>query len=199
MKQISKNIISSHLIFTFSYQRLILEVIETTVKIPKAGLRLSQSYGLIPWLNETAANLDPRDVESVNILVSIIRQLLNSVLKTNDRDSHLQFLLLVALKSLKPQLSRNMSVSRLGDYASSLADIMPTKASFREALSRQDVEELVELGKKTLGDVDDIVACLKYGNKYVKRTNNSESGTDEIATARSSLRKLILAWSSAAK
>ncbi|XP_043270889.1 nucleolar pre-ribosomal-associated protein 1 [Venturia canescens] len=177
-------------------KHLILEIIESTVKIKKAGLLLTQSYGLVVWLAEISSNLTTvYQTENVQVIVSIIREILNSVTRTNDRDKDTQFLLLNVLKnvSCSYNLSKNTSVSCFNNYMSSLSEILQNK-SLRSALTRQDLEKLVEIGKNIYGDVDDILDTLENGAEFAARIDDSKVLDDEISIGRANLRKAVFFW-----
>lgn len=90
------------LLFDFFSQRLILEVIASTTKIPKAALLLARGYGIIPWLHEIIyRDEDVCETELGIIIISIIENLLNSFNNSTEDVSHYKFLLFRILLRLK--------------------------------------------------------------------------------------------------
>lgn len=51
---------------------LILQVIDATVKIPKAAMMLTRGYGLLVWLDEVSKQLSPRDIENKKLISNIL-------------------------------------------------------------------------------------------------------------------------------
>lgn len=83
------------------FQRLILEVIASTTKIPKASLLLIRGYGILPWLNEVI-HRDREVYETKSkIINSIIENLLNSLDNSKEDVIHYKFLLFNILLRLK--------------------------------------------------------------------------------------------------
>ncbi|KAL6424428.1 hypothetical protein ACFW04_009892 [Cataglyphis niger] len=83
-------------------KRLILEVIASTTKIPKAALLLARGYGIIPWLHEIIyRDKDVCETELGIIIISIIENLLNNFNNSTEDVSHYKFLLFRILLRLK--------------------------------------------------------------------------------------------------
>ena len=156
---------------------------------------MANKYGLVVWLYTIAMDLHPGDLISVNLIVSITRELLSAILQTNERDTHLQFLLLTVLKALKPNLSINTSVSCFAAYTKALNEIMQTKA-YCSVFKLADIRDLAELGKKILNNDEDFAQYLEHSIKYVAKdvTRNSTITTPAVIRAQENLRKLIFTW-----
>lgn len=89
-----------YFLFFFS-QRLILEVIASATKIPKASLLLVRGYGILPWLHEITHRNEDVCERKIGIIINIIENLLNSLDNSTEDVNHYKFLLFRILLRLK--------------------------------------------------------------------------------------------------
>lgn len=82
-------------------KRLILEVIASTTKIPKASLLLVRGYGILPWLHEITYRNEDVCERKIGIIINIIENLLNSLDNSTEDVIHYKFLLFRILLRLK--------------------------------------------------------------------------------------------------
>ncbi|KYQ54426.1 Nucleolar pre-ribosomal-associated protein 1 [Trachymyrmex zeteki] len=88
-------------------KKLILEVIASTTKIPKASLLLTRGYGVLPWLHEIVNHLDICEAE---IIITIIENLLNTLDSSVQDVSHYKSLLFNILLLLQMYLKNRHKV-----------------------------------------------------------------------------------------
>lgn len=83
------------------FQTLILQIIEATVKIPRANIILIKEYSLFNWLHELAPKIDQRSYQVVNTLSNILKHLSRSKLETNEKalKDHAEFMICMILKA----------------------------------------------------------------------------------------------------
>ncbi|XP_029673694.1 nucleolar pre-ribosomal-associated protein 1 [Formica exsecta] len=82
-------------------KKLILEVIASTTKIPKAALLLARGYGILPWLHEIIHRDEDVCETEIGTIISIIENLLNSFDNSTENVTHYKFLLFRILLRLK--------------------------------------------------------------------------------------------------
>ncbi|XP_072763089.1 nucleolar pre-ribosomal-associated protein 1 [Anoplolepis gracilipes] len=82
-------------------KKLILEVIASTTKIPRASLLLARGYGLLPWLHEIIHRDEEVCKREIGTIFSIIKNLLNSLDASTEDVIHYKFLLFRILLRLK--------------------------------------------------------------------------------------------------
>ncbi|XP_077279429.1 nucleolar pre-ribosomal-associated protein 1 isoform X2 [Temnothorax americanus] len=81
-------------------KKLILEVVASTTRIPKASLLLTRGYGMLPWLHEIVNHLDICEAE-IRIIITIIENLLNTLDNSAQDISHYKTLLFSILLLLR--------------------------------------------------------------------------------------------------
>ncbi|KYN02538.1 PREDICTED: nucleolar pre-ribosomal-associated protein 1 [Cyphomyrmex costatus] len=84
-------------------KKLILEVVASTTKIPKASLLLIRGYGILPWLYEIVNHLNIYGAE-IKIIITIIENLLNTLDSTAQDINHYKSLLFNILLLLQMYL-----------------------------------------------------------------------------------------------
>lgn len=176
---------------------LILQVIKANTKIPKAGLFLCKNAGLLVWLAEAAAKISFRNTEGIELIVNIVRNVLNTILNCNDKESHLQFMLLEILKTLIPKLSRNTKISCYSEFLRSLDDILQRK-SLCGLIHRNSIQGLIDVSKSIVGDIRDCEEFLIHNCEFVKREVTSKV-EDEVVSAKRQLRNIVITWRSQIK
>jgi hypothetical protein len=190
---------------------LILEVIESTVKIPTAAEFLVSANGLISWLHQTIRQLSQHDAilisTTINILSSLQTALFNSpelkngnrVKKKSTVVQHLPHRILLLELDLLPKLGSKMAVADLRKYLNTMQAVISfqnTKTTC-SVISTQKMFEIVQLSKEVLGSVLDCEDLLTYGCKFAP-TAEEESSTfdllDDNEQAVCHLRKLTVEW-----
>ncbi|XP_029174651.1 nucleolar pre-ribosomal-associated protein 1 [Nylanderia fulva] len=94
-------------------KKLILEVIVSTTKIPKASLLLIRGYGILPWLYEIIHRDGEVYETKSGAINSIIENLLNSLDNSTEDVIHYKFLLFSILLRLKTYLKDKYKVCRV--------------------------------------------------------------------------------------
>jgi hypothetical protein len=190
---------------------LILEVIESTVKIPTAAEFLVSTNGLISWLRQTIRQLSQHDTvlinTTINILSSLQNVLFNSIELKNGRGGkkkpsvvqHLPHRILLLELDLLPKLGSKMAVACLRKYLNTIQAVISfqnTKATC-SLISTQQMFEIVELSKQVLGSVLDCEDLLAYGCKFAPTTEEEISSFDlgeDTEQAVCHLRNLTVEW-----
>ncbi|XP_012269209.2 nucleolar pre-ribosomal-associated protein 1 isoform X2 [Athalia rosae] len=173
-------------------KNLILQVINSAVKIPNAALLLTTGYGLLPWLNEVTYSLNEDDLDFISIFINVIWNLFESLKKSNKKCEVLDYMLLSTMMNLKIHLSRNTDIESYKNYIVLLEKIVSTRPSvFSKSLSVNHIQELVQLSKIILGEVDECEDLMQFGAKFFMKNLNSDC-QDDVAVAKNSLRKLII-------
>lgn len=180
-------------------QNLILEIVNASVKIPKAQLLLVRGYSLLVWLNNVTIKIINNDRIGIKLIVNIIRNLLNNSVKTNDHDHNL-FMLLNVMKNLIPKLTRNLDIDILNNYLITLNDSSKVEL-FNEVIRKNDIELLINLSNKiTEIDVDECNDIINNGCKFINRHElmdvTNKNVNKQVNSIQYNLRKLIINWQS---
>ena len=193
------------------FQKLILEVIESTVKIPTSAELLVCTNGLISWLHQTVRGLSQADTvlisTTIDVLSAFRTAFFNSLeLKDGHRDKkkssvvhHLPHHILLLLLDLLPKLGSKLAVADLRKYL----HIMQAVISFENTkamcslICTQKMFEIVQRSKEILGSVADCEDLLVYGCKFALATQGEGSkcglGTDN-EQAGCYLRNVTIEW-----
>ncbi|XP_011299628.1 nucleolar pre-ribosomal-associated protein 1 [Fopius arisanus] len=171
---------------------LILQVIKSAVTIPKAALFLCHNSELLVWLNVVASEINSRDNEGFELIIEIVRTLLDTLLSINDRNSHIQFMLLEVLKILIPKLSRNTKVSCYSKLLRSLEEILKNK-SLCTMIHKDQIQRLVEISMNIVGDVQECAEILIYKCEFVGISESIDCN-DELDAAKVNLRNIVILW-----
>jgi hypothetical protein len=193
------------------FQKLILEVIESTVKIPTSAELLVSTNGLISWLRQTVSGLSQADAvlisTTIDVLSAFRTAFFNSLeLKDGHRVKkkstvvhHLAHNILLLLLDLFPKLGSKLAVADLRKYLHTMQAVISfenTKAMC-SLISTQKMFEIVQRSKEILGSVSDCEDLLVYGCKFALATQGEgskcSSGTDnELAGCH--LRNITIEW-----
>lgn len=193
------------------FQKLILEVIESTVKIPTSAELLVCTNGLISWLHQTVRGLSQADAvlisTTIDVLSAFRTAFFNSLkLKDGHGDKkkssvvhHLPHHILLLLLDLLPKLGSKLAVADLRKYL----HIMQAVISFENTkamcslICTQKMFEIVQRSKEILGSVADCEDLLVYGCKFALATQGEGSkcglGTDN-EQAGCYLRNITIEW-----
>lgn len=193
------------------FQKLILEVIESTVKIPTSAELLVSTNGLISWLRQTVRCLSQADAvligTTVNVLSAFQTAFFNSlelkdghrVKKKSSVVRHLPHNILLLLLDLLPKLGSKLAVADLRKYLHTMQAVISfenTKAMC-SLISTQKMFEIVQRSKEILGSVSDCEDLLVYGCKFALATQGEGSkcglGTDN-EQAGCHLRNITIEW-----
>ncbi|XP_012058642.1 PREDICTED: nucleolar pre-ribosomal-associated protein 1 [Atta cephalotes] len=90
-------------------KKLILEIIASTTKIPKASLFLARGYGILPWLHEIVNHSDICEAE-IKVIITIIENLLNTLDNSVQNISHYKSLLFNILLLLQMYLKNRHKI-----------------------------------------------------------------------------------------
>jgi len=193
------------------FQKLILEVIESTVKIPTSAELLVSTNGLISWLHQTVRGVSQADAvlisTTIDVLSAFRTAFFNSLeLKDGHRVKkklsvvhHLPHNILLLLLDLLPKLGSKLAVADLRKYLHTMQAVMSfenTKAMC-SLISTQKMFEIVQRSKEILGSVSDCEDLLAYGCKFALATQGEGSkcglGTDN-EHAICHLRNITVEW-----
>ncbi|XP_015124059.1 nucleolar pre-ribosomal-associated protein 1 [Diachasma alloeum] len=170
---------------------LILQIINSAVKISKAGI-FCRNSGLLVWLSEVADGLNVRDIEGIELIVNIVKNLPDTLLNCNDKDSHMQFMLLDVLKTLIPKLSITMKMSSYSKLLRSLRDILQNKL-LCEMIHKNQIQHLIEVSKNIIGDVEECTEILGHECEFITKKEVTECN-NEVCSAKVNLRNIVITW-----
>jgi hypothetical protein len=193
------------------FQKLILEVIESTVKIPTSAELLVSTNGLISWLHQTVRGLSQADAVLISTTVDVLSAFriafFNSlelkddhrVKKKSSVVQHLPHNILLLLLDLLPKLGSKLAAADLRKYLHAMQAVIcfeNTKAMCN-LISTQKMFEIVQRSKEILGSVSDCEDLLVYGCKFTPATEAEGSkcglGTDN-EQAGCHLRTITVEW-----
>jgi hypothetical protein len=193
------------------FQKLILEVIESTVKIPTSAELLVSTYGLLSWLHQTIRQFSKDDIALISIMIDILCSF-NTVLfnssqlkdgqKVKKKSSVLQHLphhMLLLILDLLPKLGSKLPVPDLRKYLHMMQAVISFDNSKTTCslISMQKMFEIVQLTKVIIGSVSDCEDLLSYGCKFASATQGDSSecdlGNDNEQTV-CHLRNLTIKW-----
>ncbi|XP_015514342.2 nucleolar pre-ribosomal-associated protein 1 [Neodiprion lecontei] len=183
-------------------QNLILQVINSAVKIPNTAVLLVTGYGLLPWLHEIIYSSDVNDTEFVTIFTEVTLNLYDSLVKSNEKNEDVYFMFLQTMMNFKKILSRSTDIESYKNYVSTMEKIVSFKPNdFCKILSFKFMTALVELSKTILGEIKECQDILQHGSKFANKTlslycpdSYSTSDSNVITLAKTSLIKLLFTW-----
>nr|XP_012144425.1 PREDICTED: nucleolar pre-ribosomal-associated protein 1 [Megachile rotundata] len=170
---------------------LILEVINVTLKIAKASTLLIEGHGLLPWLLGITTDLYKQETRHIELIVEITNKLLNTILSTKGNTNHFKIMLLNVILNLQLHLSKDIKITTFTLYVNILQKLLESK-SIKTIVTKDNIIEILELSKKLLGSIDGCDDMMRFGCKYITKTDCSSQ--DETAIARNSLRTLVWTW-----
>lgn len=193
------------------FQKLILEVIESTVKIPASAELLVSTNGLMSWLHQTVRGLSETDAVLISTTIDVLSAFgtafFNSLEMKDDRKvkkkssvvHHLPHNILLLLLDLLPKLGSKLAVADLRKYLHTMQAVISfqnTKAMC-SLISTQKMFAIVQRSKAILGSVADCEDLLVYGCKFALATQGEGSkcglGTDN-EQAGCHLRNITIEW-----
>ncbi|KAL2733339.1 nucleolar pre-ribosomal-associated protein 1 isoform X2 [Vespula maculifrons] len=173
-------------------KKLILEVIDSSTRIPKSCLLLIRGYGLLFWLTETVIRLENCDAQYVTLFINIVSNILKALLcAKQEYDSH-KVLLLKILLSLKTRLTIGISMFSFEQYLSLLQKLLVSK-DLDNVISKEDMKDIVDFSKSLIGKIDEYENMLNHGCEFVGKTENSNM-ENELEATRTSMRSLVWTW-----
>jgi hypothetical protein len=193
------------------FQKLILEVVESTVKIPTSAELLVSTNGLISWLHQTVRHLSQADAvlisTTIDVLSAFRTALFNShelkdghrVKKKSSVVHHLPRHVLLLLLDLLPKLGSKLAVADLRKYLHTMQAVISSEntKAMCSLISTQKMFEIVQRSKEILGSVSDCEDLLVYGCKFALTTQGEGSkfglGTDNEQTV-CHLRNITIEW-----
>nr|XP_034186486.1 nucleolar pre-ribosomal-associated protein 1 [Osmia lignaria] len=172
---------------------LILEIINVTLKITKASILLIEGHGLLPWLLGITTNLCKQEARHFELIMEIINKLLSTILNIKANSNQFKMMLLNIVLNLKSHLSKDIKISTFILYINILQKLIETK-SIKMIVTEKDIMEILGFSKELLGDIDECDEMLRFGYKYITKTNCSSQNETEVA--RNSLKTLMWTWCS---
>ncbi|XP_053970281.1 nucleolar pre-ribosomal-associated protein 1 [Hylaeus volcanicus] len=176
-----------------STKTLILEVIDSTLKINSASILLIEGYGLLPWLLEITNNLHSHEIEYIEFIVKIMDTLLNTILRIEGDTVHYKLMLLNVALSLKSHLSKDIKVIVFTVYINILQRLFLSRC-MKMAVSKEYIMEILQFSKNLLGNLDECEDMLRFGCEYISKAECIED--NEIEVARNCLRTMVWTWCS---
>jgi len=190
---------------------LILEVIESTVKIPSSAESLVSTNGLISWLRQTVRGLLQADAVLISTTIDVLSAFRTAFFNSPElKDSHrvkkkssvvhhIPHNILLLLLDLLPKLGSKLAVADLRKYLHTMQAVISfenTKAMC-SLISTQKMFEIVQQSKEILGSVSDCEDLLVYGCKFALATQGEGSkyglGNDN-EQAGCHLRNITIEW-----
>ncbi|KZC10332.1 Nucleolar pre-ribosomal-associated protein 1, partial [Dufourea novaeangliae] len=175
-------------------KKLILEVVDATLKITKGSVLLIEGHGLFPWLLHVTTNLHSNEVQYIELLVKILDTLLNTILKMNGDTVHYKLMLLNVALSLKTHLSKDIKVTAFALYINILQKLFLSK-HMKIIVTKEQIMDILEFSKRLFGNMDECEDMLRFGSEYVTKVDCSEND-NEVEVARNCLRTMIWTWCS---
>ncbi|KAK2577471.1 hypothetical protein KPH14_003572 [Odynerus spinipes] len=173
-------------------KKLILEVIESSTKIPKSCLLLVRGYGLIPWLTETVVRLEMCETECATLLIDIVCNISDALSCAKQEYDCYKIMLLRILLSLKSHLTRGLGIRSFGKYLDLLQKLLTSK-DLENVINKQDMKDLVGFARNLVGQVNECQDILNHGCEFVNKAENSNSN-DESEITRKRLQALVWTW-----
>ncbi|XP_046813044.1 nucleolar pre-ribosomal-associated protein 1 [Vespa crabro] len=173
-------------------KKLILEVIESSTRIPKSCRLLIRGYGLLSWLTETVIRLENCDPQYVTLLINIVSNILKALLWVKQEYDSYKFLLLKILLSLKTRLTIGLSIFSFEQYLTLLQKLLVSK-DLNNIVSKEDMKDIVNFSKNLIGKIDEYENMLDHGCEYVNKTEISNMA-NELEATRTSMRSLVWTW-----
>ncbi|XP_076235375.1 nucleolar pre-ribosomal-associated protein 1 [Calliopsis andreniformis] len=173
-------------------KKLILEVIDATLKIPKAAILLIEGYGLLPWLFEVTRNLSSHETQHIELTVNINDKVLNTLLNIKGDTENYKLILLNSILSLKSYLFKNIAIGTFTLHVNTLQRLLLSK-QMTMIVSKEYITEILEFSKEFLGSMDECEDMLRFGCEYVTKVDSSENDS-EAERARNCLRTMVWTW-----
>ncbi|KOC67633.1 Nucleolar pre-ribosomal-associated protein 1 [Habropoda laboriosa] len=173
-------------------KKLILEVIDVTLKITKGSVFLIEGHGLLPWLFEVARNSYKYGVQYIELIVKIMDKILNIILNIKGDTVHYKLMLLNVALCLKSHLVKNIKIGTFTLYINILQTLLLSKC-MKVIVTKEHMTEILEFSKNLLDDVDECEDMLRFGCEYVTKVH-CLNNNDEIEVAKNSLRTLVWTW-----
>ncbi|KAI4474508.1 hypothetical protein M0804_014813 [Polistes exclamans] len=184
---------SNSLLSDTKTKKLILEVIESSTKIPKSCLLLIRGYGLLCWLTETVLRLKNCDAQWVTLIIDIVSNILKTVLGVKKEYDFYKVLLLKILLSLRKHLTLGISICSFEQYLNLLQTLLVSN-DFKNIISKEDMESIVDFSKNLIGKIDECENMLNHGCKFVNKVEHSNMKENELEKTRKSMQALVWTW-----
>lgn len=178
----------------FLFQKLILEVIDVTLKITKASVLLIEGHGLLPWLFEVTKNSYTREAPYIELIVKIMDKVLNTVLNIKGDTFHYKLMLLNIALNLKSHCSKDIKIDTFTLYVNILQKLLLSKY-MKTIVRKEHLMEILEFSKGLLGNMNECEDMLRFGCEYVTKVDCVEN-TNDIQVARNCMRTMVWTWCS---
>ncbi|XP_068980001.1 nucleolar pre-ribosomal-associated protein 1 [Bombus flavifrons] len=173
-------------------KKLILEIIDATLKITKASILFIECYGILPWLLEVARSLPKRETQHFELVVKMMDKLLNTVLNMKGDIVHYKLVVLSIALSLKSHLTKDIRIEIFTLYINILQKLLLSK-HMKIIVTKEQILEILEFSTKILDNIGECDDMLRFGCEYVTKIDCLEDD-DEVQIARNSLRTLVWTW-----
>ncbi|XP_076686746.1 nucleolar pre-ribosomal-associated protein 1 isoform X3 [Andrena cerasifolii] len=173
-------------------KKLILEVIDVTLKITKASVLLIEGHGLLPWLFEVTKNSYTREAPYMELIVKIMDKVLNTVLNIKGDTFHYKLMLLNIALNLKSHCSKDIKIDIFTLYVNILQKLLLSKY-MKTIVSKEHLMDILEFSKGLLGNMNECEDMLRFGCEYVTKVDCVEN-SNEIEVARNCMRTMVWTW-----
>nr|CAD7457075.1 unnamed protein product [Timema tahoe] len=179
---------------------LILEIVESSVKIPEAAPLLVSSYGILSWLEQIIQLLKPGD-EHVNAILHILASLWNTLVNSsssskNNLFSDVSHHTLLLLLDLFTKFNLNMSPKELEIYLGTVYKVLSLQNCGKvvDAMTFTHMTSILHFSKEILGSNEDCEDLLRFGYQFYKISSEDVKEKDDFVLARYNLRRLTIEW-----
>ncbi|XP_043517352.1 uncharacterized protein LOC122532565 isoform X2 [Frieseomelitta varia] len=173
-------------------KKLILEIIDVTLKIRKASILFIEHYGIFPWLLEVSRNLHKQETEHFELIVKMMDKLLNTILNMKGDITHYKLMLLNIALCLKSCLFTDIRIRVFISYINILQKLLLSR-HMKIIVTKEYILEIVEFSRKILDNIEECDDMLRFGCEYVTKIDCSKDD-DEVQVAKNSLRTLVWTW-----
>nr|CAD7260110.1 unnamed protein product [Timema shepardi] len=179
---------------------LILEIVESSVKIPEAAPLLVSSYGILSWLEQIIQQLKPGDehVKTIlHILASLWNTLVNSPSSSKDNClSDVSHHTLLLLLDLFTKFKVKMSPKELDIYLATVYKVLSLQncGKVLDAMTFTHMTSILHFSKEILGSIEDCEDLLHFGYQFYKISSEDVKEKDDFVLARYNLRRLTVEW-----
>ncbi|OXU29987.1 hypothetical protein TSAR_001104 [Trichomalopsis sarcophagae] len=171
-------------------KNLILQIINSVTKLPKACMLLVNGYGLLPWLITVSERLRRGDVQPIICTINIVNNILNSFHETKTKETYHHLMLMKVLLKIKTYFNQNITEEYLKTYINIVNKTIINNIVC-SALTKDHLKDIVIFAKQLLHDVSVCEIMLQFGCKFVNKRNFE---VDKDASTQESLCKLIEIW-----
>ncbi|XP_069668959.1 nucleolar pre-ribosomal-associated protein 1 isoform X2 [Periplaneta americana] len=192
-------------------KKLILEVIESVVRIPGPAEVLVSKNGLISWLHQIIRHLTPDDIILTSATINVVHSLWNTFCCSSESKSpgdikrkslvlqHLPRHILLLMSNLLSKVGLKLTLTDLRKFLHTINSVLSfenTKATC-SIINTQKMFEILQVSKAVVGSVSDCEDLLMYGCKFAqpsKGTSSTLTADSDSEQAVCYLRSIIMRW-----